>query len=103
MRKQKNIKKNLDISKYFINFAKRNFKHKRNMAKFKSYLKSSSSNKKDYFGGISDSLDEAIEVCANKIDDLGYSRETDEAREALAQRGYYCCGYSSYELGIEEV
>lgn len=54
--------------------------------------------------GSYDTFDEALEAAVEAADDeYGLSsKEEEECRKALEQRGYYCIGYSSYEVSIEE-
>ena len=68
------------------------------MAKFYAYLKN---NTQDKILGSFDTENAAIQCCVDKVRDM-YSSESEQARKALEQRGYYCMQWSQNEVYIEE-
>lgn len=73
------------------------------MAQFKCYLRTNESESSKKCFAVADSKSDAIEACKKKIRDLGNSSESETMAQALQLRGFYCVGWSSNEIEIEEV
>lgn len=73
------------------------------MAKFKCYHRTSEGNSGRNCFAEATSKQDAINACKRKISELSATRETNTMVEALELRGFYCIGWSSNILEIEEV
>lgn len=95
------------IKKTFCNFASltnKLFKTKKKMKKYETYYECDGDGTKNRIGrGVYDSKEEAISECIKKVIDFGHNKEIEMARKALETRGYYCCGYSSYQIVMDEI
>ena len=77
------------------------------MKKFRaSYTVGGDSSSNTHELGVYNDLSEAIEVCcrtARDEDEDFEDEEEDICREALEKRGFYCVGYSTLSLSVDEV
>ena len=89
----------------FIIFAKnlsKKLKIKKKMSVFKCYERNGDCSSDKKWVKTFNTLEEALGYCKKRVCDLGYSGEQDDAVEALKMRGFYCVGWTSNELSIEE-
>lgn len=72
------------------------------MGTFKCYYKTGGTTARKSCFATCESWDSAMIRCRDKIREIGHSSESDIMEEALSLRGYYCVGYSSSEIIVEE-